>query len=67
MGCLPALSLKIIIKAIQNKEYVEFNSLLPLALYDSNFTPGQVTLTLNSSSTLDNNIVIATPGGTNPR
>ncbi len=54
-GCLPLLSLKII-KAIQSKEYIDFNSLLPNSLYDSNTTPGQITFTLNPSGALEQNI-----------
>ncbi len=61
-GCLPPLSLKII-KAIQNKDYVDFNALLPNSLYDGSDFSNQFTLTFNSAEGTDKSIAVTPQGG----
>ncbi len=61
-GYLQPLSSKLI-KAIQNKEYIDFNSLLSTSLYNSNLKPRLVTFTLYRSSPSDHSISV-NPAGT---
>ncbi len=61
-GCLPPLSIKII-KAIQSKDYVDFNALLPNSLYDGSEFSNQFTLTLNSNEGNDKSIAVTPQGG----
>ncbi len=61
-GCLPPLSMKII-KAIQSQNYVDFNELLPNALYDSSNSLNQFTLTFRSDEGTDKSVALTSPGG----
>ena len=47
-GSLPPLSAKLM-KSIQNKEFIDLNSLLPNALYDNSVNPGRFSFTIDPS------------------
>ncbi len=58
---LPPISTNIL-KPIQNKEYVNFNSLLPSSLYDYNANQTTLNLQINPDNLSDNNVALSAIG-----